>query len=204
MLQQSMDSNDTNHIDDCNIVDEPLTAFNLFFRTKKAEILATQPDTTFSEINDQVTQAWDALEDKNQYFAAAEKDKQRYQQQRADMAVEDAPESPIPLSDDDEPLIIEQIVNAVDEAQDDEELVWGDDVCDSGSGARTTNGTMSNDGAANDTDNSVVTLANGTLCSRFGCSKQAQNCPEWDNEFCSSDCVVKQCRFVFDSFFNNQ
>lgn len=39
------------------------------------------------------------------------------------------------------------------------------------------------------------------MCVRNGCQNNAIDNPGWDSEYCSNECVVSHCRFVFLSFF---
>ncbi|XP_071958090.1 uncharacterized protein [Antedon mediterranea] len=38
------------------------------------------------------------------------------------------------------------------------------------------------------------------MCTRSGCNKPAIISPEWDNEYCSNECVVSHCRDVFTAW----
>ena len=40
----------------------------------------------------------------------------------------------------------------------------------------------------------------GQLCVRNGCNNTAMTSPEWDEEYCSSECVVTHCRQGFNNF----
>ncbi|XKL60989.1 hypothetical protein PGB90_008046 [Kerria lacca] len=42
-----------------------------------------------------------------------------------------------------------------------------------------------------------VETQNIQMCIRDGCINQAVNNPEWEQEFCSNDCVIIHCRNVF-------
>uniref|UniRef100_A0A8D0GWF0 HMG box domain-containing protein n=1 Tax=Sphenodon punctatus TaxID=8508 RepID=A0A8D0GWF0_SPHPU len=44
---------------------------------------------------------------------------------------------------------------------------------------------------------SLVPISPRPRCMRVGCDKAPVASSEWDNEYCSSDCVVKHCRDVF-------
>ncbi|XP_071785618.1 TOX high mobility group box family member 4-B-like isoform X2 [Asterias amurensis] len=41
---------------------------------------------------------------------------------------------------------------------------------------------------------------NHQICTRNGCNKPSIESPEWDNEYCSNECVVDHCRDVFTAW----
>eukprot|EP00057_Strongylocentrotus_purpuratus_P019053 XP_011673527.1 PREDICTED: TOX high mobility group box family member 4 isoform X3 [Strongylocentrotus purpuratus] len=43
----------------------------------------------------------------------------------------------------------------------------------------------------------VVSDTRQVLCTRSGCNRLPIESPDWDNEYCSSQCVVDHCRDVF-------
>jgi hypothetical protein len=43
----------------------------------------------------------------------------------------------------------------------------------------------------------------GQVCVRNGCGNSSLTSPEWDDEYCSSDCVVTHCRDVFTNWVSN-
>jgi len=166
-----------------NLISPP-TAYELYYRHKSAEILSTDPSTERSEISTIVLTTWDNLSSNERaaFKAEADKEKEKYAKAKADLkamrSIDEPIGSPVILSDADSP----PTSNGNKDTQDDE-LVWGDEEAGDEIGVSTTVSSTS------------------TLCSRFGCANPTKLSTEWDNEFCSSDCVIKHCKFVFDSYF---
>lgn len=48
--------------------------------------------------------------------------------------------------------------------------------------------------------NGGTVLEGGTLCIRLGCSNPAISNPEWEDEYCSNECVVRHCKNVFSKW----
>jgi len=50
----------------------------------------------------------------------------------------------------------------------------------------------------------IVTPNQGQSCIRLGCSKPSVRNVEWEDEYCSSQCVVLHCDFVFREYVREQ
>lgn len=193
-----MDSEQDNSIEEVDgPPPEPPTPFTLFFRHKQAEMKAANADVTFAEVNQVATSEWDTLDPvaKNQFVMQAEQEKEAYKQEVAEYEIVFEPEdasSPIAASEEEQvEATTPAVQNQAETSQDgDEDIVWDD-----GGGDSQENGVTDED----QVDKSVPAVA--PRCSRFGCVNPTQLNMEWDNEFCSADCVVKHCRFVFESYF---
>lgn len=48
-------------------------------------------------------------------------------------------------------------------------------------------------GTTDEVDSEIVTAVQ--MCIRTGCANPAVENPEWEQEFCSNDCVVLHCRY---------
>lgn len=47
-------------------------------------------------------------------------------------------------------------------------------------------------------------VANGQNCIRKGCTNSAIVSPDWEDEYCSNECVVTHCRDVFSNWISSQ
>ncbi|KAI1291805.1 hypothetical protein HDE_07238 [Halotydeus destructor] len=176
-------------------LDKPPTAYILYFREKQALLLKEDAYTSPAEISKTAIEEWSSLnhEEKSKYKVMAEEKRQEY----IKSVNENKSKSPKPMtteitmvSDEDDSEEESQPADPVAEEDDDDDLVWDDE-------SENKNNSEPSNGFADTTKHSAQSL----LCSRFGCSNLAQANREWDSEFCSSDCVVRHCKFVFENYF---
>jgi hypothetical protein len=53
--------------------------------------------------------------------------------------------------------------------------------------------------------NSIVnSMSNTQNCIRSGCNNAATISPDWEDEYCSNECVIHHCRDVFGNWVQNQ
>jgi len=50
----------------------------------------------------------------------------------------------------------------------------------------------------------VATKPGAAICIRLGCGKQSVRNPEWEDEYCSNQCVVLHCDYVFREWVRDQ
>merc|ERR1719167_1825398 len=50
----------------------------------------------------------------------------------------------------------------------------------------------------------VPTKPGAALCIRLGCGKPSVRNPEWEDEYCSNQCVVLHCDYVFREWVRDQ
>uniref|UniRef100_A0A2K5DT64 TOX high mobility group box family member 4 n=1 Tax=Aotus nancymaae TaxID=37293 RepID=A0A2K5DT64_AOTNA len=190
---------------DPNEPQKPVSAYALFFRDTQAAIKGQNPNATFGEVSKIVASMWDSLgeEQKQVYKRKTEAAKKEYlkalaaykdnQECQATVetveldpttlvppTVESSPERPMNNSPEAHTVeatspetICEMITDVVPEvespSQMDVELVSG----------------------------SPVALSPQPRCVRSGCENPPIVSKDWDNEYCSNECVVKHCRDVF-------
>lgn len=170
---------------------KPPTEYSLFFRIQQERIKSQQPELSFGEISQKTSEAWTKLDptERATFRAQAETEKVEYlkllAEYKAKLPSQPKEES---MEEEEEDESDEVAVKDSEELEDDEDLVWDDQPEDYLNGQDNT--------AANE-----EVASSGLLCTRFGCAKVARESIEWDNEFCSADCVVKHCKFVFENYF---
>jgi hypothetical protein len=54
---------------------------------------------------------------------------------------------------------------------------------------------------ANNIANPISSIQN---CIRSGCTNPATISPDWEDEYCSNECVITHCRDVFGNWVQNQ
>jgi len=57
-----------------------------------------------------------------------------------------------------------------------------------------------NQGAGDPSQDEVALASVGPVCIRAGCNNPGVHNPEWEDEYCSTDCVVSHCRDVFNTW----
>uniref|UniRef100_A0A8C3HFM1 TOX high mobility group box family member 4 n=1 Tax=Chrysemys picta bellii TaxID=8478 RepID=A0A8C3HFM1_CHRPI len=172
---------------DPNEPQKPVSAYALFFRDTQAAIKGQNPNATFGEVSKIVASMWDSLgeEQKQVYKRKTEAAKKEYLKalaayraiqvrQPVTLQPEEAsPERPSPEpqgSPEPVEMITADVVPEVESpTQMDVELV----------------------------SESPVGLSPRPRCVRSGCDNLPVSSSDWDNEYCSSECVVKHCRDVF-------
>lgn len=57
-----------------------------------------------------------------------------------------------------------------------------------------------NQGAGDPNQDEIDLTSVGPVCIRAGCNNPGVHNPEWEDEYCSTDCVVSHCRDVFNTW----
>jgi hypothetical protein len=52
-------------------------------------------------------------------------------------------------------------------------------------------------------DNAAEASPEPQYCIREGCVRMAIRSPEWEDEYCSPECVVAHCKAIFDEWCRN-
>jgi hypothetical protein len=173
---------------------KPPTAYSLFFRSLQEQCREEQPEATFADITKTIEALWRDLpaQEKRSFASQSEKDKREYLKLMKEYKAKVAKENGAGDVKEEEEDEVFQDAN-----EEDEDLVWEDEEMevDQTDSVRAAENVESN-------GTSEHTAQPGMLCSRFGCTNVARVSPEWDNEFCSADCVIKHCKFVFENFFS--
>uniref|UniRef100_A0A2K5Y6F0 TOX high mobility group box family member 4 n=1 Tax=Mandrillus leucophaeus TaxID=9568 RepID=A0A2K5Y6F0_MANLE len=175
---------------DPNKPQKPVSVYALFFRDTRAATKGQNPNATFGEVSKIVASMWDSLGEKQkqvykrkteaakkEYLKAltAYKDNQECQTTLVPPTVESSPEQPMNNSPEahtveaTSPETICEMIADVSPSQIDVEL---------GSG-------------------SPVALSPQLRCLSSGCENTSTVSKDWNNEYCSNECVVKHCRDVF-------
>ncbi|XP_050163575.1 LOW QUALITY PROTEIN: TOX high mobility group box family member 4-like [Myiozetetes cayanensis] len=169
---------------DPNEPQKPVSAYALFFRDTQAAIKGQNPNATFGEVSKIIVASmWDSLgeEQKQVYKRKTEAAKKEYLKAltayRATLTSSEPPSrSPAPLPSPNNPSTL-SLSN----------LEIHDFCCqvESPPGVEVLGGSPGRAGSPR------------CRCVRAGCANAPVPSPDWDLEFCSSDCVVRHCRDVF-------
>lgn len=173
---------------------KPATPFTLFFRNQQQIMKTSKPDISYAEVLSASEAAWQSLpaDEKNVYKQNFNEEKRKYAILMAEYKAKTNP--PTENGDSENPILLELIADP-----DDDDLVWGD--ADDSSQAETRYYDASDKTEADDPIQNASDASNSLKCVRFECENMACPNSEWDNEFCSSECVVKHCQTVFENFF---
>lgn len=192
---------------------KPLSAYALFFRDTVSAIKQQNPTCSFQELSKIVASMWDALDqvDKGVYnkrneLARVEYLKQMkiYQQQqlqkREQVSVSAVTETPQTETNAQEqqptpqPAAQAPVTN-INVQQNTPQITPA--PATSNNTPTTTAGSDSN--APSDDQARLPNKGLGLQkCSRENCNKRAIISPEWEDEYCSNECVVIHCRNVFN------
>uniref|UniRef100_A0A8P0PAC6 TOX high mobility group box family member 4 n=2 Tax=Canis lupus familiaris TaxID=9615 RepID=A0A8P0PAC6_CANLF len=171
---------------DPNKPQKPVSAYALFFHDTQAALKGQNPNATFGKVSKIVASMWDSLgeEQKQVYKRKTEAAKKEYlkalaaykDNQECQATVETTtlvPPTVHTVEETSPEMICEMITDVIPEvespSQMDVELVSG----------------------------SPVTLSPQPRCVRSSCENPSVVSKDWDNEYCSNECVVKHCRDVF-------
>uniref|UniRef100_A0A8D2ECQ3 TOX high mobility group box family member 4 n=1 Tax=Theropithecus gelada TaxID=9565 RepID=A0A8D2ECQ3_THEGE len=173
---------------DPNKPQKPVSAYALFFRDTQAAIKGQNPNATFGEVSKIVASMWDSLGEKQKqvYKRKTEAAKKEYlkaltayiDNQECQATVETVELDPAPPSQTPSPSPMATVdpaspapasIEPPSPSQIDVELVSG----------------------------SPVALSPQLRCLSSGCENTSTVSKDWNNEYCSNECVVKHCRDVF-------
>uniref|UniRef100_A0A670JA27 HMG box domain-containing protein n=1 Tax=Podarcis muralis TaxID=64176 RepID=A0A670JA27_PODMU len=195
---------------DPNEPQKPVSAYALFFRDTQAAIKGQNPKATFGEVSKIVASMWDSLgeEQKQVYKRKTEAAKKEYlkalaayrDNQECQTVVETVELDPISSPS-------EQPAPAVESASPPAPMPPTPPALESPPPAPTVVSTQPTvvvtSGGGLPTpmhvelvSESPVALSPHPRCVRAGCDNPPVANSEWDNEYCSNECVVKHCRWV--------
>uniref|UniRef100_A0A2K6JSA9 TOX high mobility group box family member 4 n=2 Tax=Rhinopithecus TaxID=542827 RepID=A0A2K6JSA9_RHIBE len=180
---------------DPNKHQKPVSAYALFFHDTQAAIKGQNPNATFGEVSKIVASMWDSLgeEQKQVYKRKTEAAKKEYlkaltaykDNQECQATVETT--TLVPPTVESSP---EQPMNSSPEAHR-VEVTSPETICE-----------MTTDVSPSPIDvelvsRSPVALSPQLRCLSSGCENTSIVSKDWNNEYCSNECVVKHCRDVF-------
>lgn len=151
---------------------KPVSAYALFFRDTQAAIKSENPSASFGEVSKIVASMWDSLDDEHKevYKKKTEMAKKEYLKQLAAYRA-----------------------NMVRKG------LLGDRLEES-----TTKTVVTKTATESPPPQSSMLIPSPSLteerkmrCIRNGCTNFAVDCPDWDREYCSNECVVTHCKDVF-------
>ncbi|XP_011186835.1 TOX high mobility group box family member 4 isoform X1 [Zeugodacus cucurbitae] len=208
---------------DANEPAKPLSAYGLFFRDTVSAIKQQNPNCTFQELSRIVSSMWEALDSshKNVYskkheVAQAEYMKQMraYRQQQDEQQQQLAANvnaTPAPaLQTKPAVFTISRYNNADDTSNNTSQnnLAGNNETTVSAAQppvqAATPTPTTETNSAVNDPPQPQMQMLSeaGAVqkCTRENCNKRAIINPDWEDEYCSNECVVIHCRNVFNAW----
>ncbi|XP_065361443.1 TOX high mobility group box family member 4 isoform X2 [Calliphora vicina] len=195
---------------------KPLSAYALFFRDTVSAIKQQNPSCSFQELSKIVASMWDALDpvhkgvyNKKNELAKIEYLKQMriYQQQqqlKQEQLATNANET-IPTDTNVQPQSTSQQVTPTPaatstNAQQNTEVINNNNIANTTNPTPATSASV-NSGAPSDEQISLLTEAGAVQkCTRENCNKRAIINPDWEDEYCSNECVVIHCRNVFNTW----
>uniref|UniRef100_A0A8C4KEC7 TOX high mobility group box family member 4 n=1 Tax=Dromaius novaehollandiae TaxID=8790 RepID=A0A8C4KEC7_DRONO len=169
---------------DPNEPQKPVSAYALFFRDTQAAIKGQNPNATFGEVSKIVASMWDSLgeEQKQVYKRKTEAAKKEYLKA---LAIQ-----PLALAAAEEEEASPERATAAELQGSPEpvEMIAADVVPEVESPTQMAVELVAESPAAE---------SPRPRCVRSGCENPPVASSDWDNEYCSSECVVKHCRDVF-------
>lgn len=151
---------------------KPVSAYALFFRDTQAAIKSENPSASFGEVSKIVASMWDSLDDEHKevYKKKTEMAKKEYLKQLAAYRAN---------------MVCKGLL--------------GDPSVES-----TTKTAITKTTVESPQRESSMLIPTPSLieerkmrCIRNGCTNFAVDCPDWDREYCSNECVVTHCKDVF-------
>lgn len=195
---------------------KPLSAYALFFRDTVSAIKQQNPSCSFQELSKIVASMWDALDPihknvynkknelaRNEYIKQMKVYRQQLEQQQQQpqqqtqeqiqnsnntmMSNNDTKTTPI--NSNPQQQTTPQLVTNANNQQQQQPVVPN---------AVSSNVTSS---APSDEQLQLLTEANSLQkCTRENCNKRAIINPDWEDEYCSNECVIIHCRNVFNAW----
>ncbi len=157
------------------------SAYAFFFKETQASVKTHNPNAKFGEVSKIVASMWEALDEdgKKGYRKKNEEDKQRYEREMK--VYKEKLES--------------GELQAPSEANNQQETARKGRVAAT-RGARAAAETNKADGDGRNAGLEVMEHD----CIRSGCSRKAVRNVEWEDEYCSNECVIAHCKDVFGSW----
>lgn len=195
---------------DPNAPRKPVSAYALFFGDTQAAIKSQNPNASFTEISKIVASMWDVLsaEHKEVYKKKAEDAKKEYRRlmttYRANLLAKSdeelnqktdkpAPQTAVP--------IVQQVQSvsdnfpAVNSAAANQQSTITTAVTSDLQESTVSQNSVQN--VETSGDNHTNSVASTQTCIRKGCDKVAVVSPDWEDEYCSNECVVTHCAEIF-------
>ncbi|CAB4069858.1 unnamed protein product [Lepeophtheirus salmonis] len=165
---------------DPNAPTPPMSAYSFFFKEMQATVKAHNPEAKFGEVSKIVASMWDTLDEeaKSTYRRRNDEDKMRYKREMDDYQSAQMNTNIHEHSPSENELLDPEVIAIFSENSD---LV-------------TINLNAST--LRNEDPSSLM----NHLCVRRGCPNNAVRNSEWEDEYCSNDCVVLHCRNVFEEW----
>lgn len=192
---------------------KPLSAYALFFRDTVSAIKQQNPTCSFQELSKIVASMWDALDavhkgvyNKKHETARTEYLKQLriYQQQQQLKQQELQANSNETLqTETNSTTQVQQVTPqpVVNNQQQNTNVVNKVTTPNTNSSISTVTPATSNTAAPSDDQFNLLTEAGSVQkCTREDCNKRAIINPDWEDEYCSNECVVIHCRNVFNAW----
>lgn len=193
--------------------EKTVSAYALFFRDAQSMIKAANPSASFGEISKIVASNWETLDNdnKNLYKQRAEQEKKKLLKKRAaDRAQEiaglmaaklGASEAQTNLNSDDTNNKT-NCFNANDQQVNDS-AAYDQSQTSSGHNHVANNSSQVQQNLVSTTNQSGGDVRQ-QKCIRANCTNNAIESPEWDSEYCSTECCVRHCADVFEAWVQKQ
>ena len=200
--------------------EKSVSAYALFFRDAQSMIKAANPSASFGEISKIVASNWENLDNgnKNLYKQRAEQEKKRLLKKRAaDRAQEIAGlmaaklgavaanvtgEAKAKLNRDEHHDSPDCYVNNAGNQQVNQDA-FDQNQAPSDQNHQNHSSQLHQD-LVSTTNNQAQGNGQRYQCIRLGCTNEAIESAEWDYEYCSTDCCVRHCADVFESWVQRQ
>nr|XP_042898420.1 TOX high mobility group box family member 4-B isoform X2 [Parasteatoda tepidariorum] len=209
---------------DPNEPQKPVSAYALFFRDTQAAIKGQSPNASFGEVSKIVASMWDSLdvERKNSYKKKTETAKKEYLKAlaayRANLVSKQSPQHMTNATSP--PHVMHggngmmnmhqqqmqpqmsppQQMGVMNRQQVPPQMTMNSppQMCNSASNSPSYNQNMATMPSGNHPNMvNADMMSSLPTCLRNGCSNPAIDNPDWDREYCSSECVVSHCKDVF-------
>lgn len=203
---------------------KPLSAYALFFRDTVSAIKKQYPACSFQELFIIVASMWDALDpvhksvyNKNNEYARTEylrqvKIYQQQQQQKQEQIDQSNPNIDLKNTESTkhvsslQQIITQQVMESTDTTNNQpQQFQHNQQVTNSNSSKvnitnETTGSSASSAATSNDQIRLITEAGSVQKCTRENCNKRAIINPDWEDEYCSNECVVIHCRNVFNAW----
>ncbi|XP_023291525.2 TOX high mobility group box family member 4-B isoform X1 [Lucilia cuprina] len=193
---------------------KPLSAYALFFRDTVSAIKQQNPSCSFQELSKIVASMWDALDPahKNVYNKKNETAKIEYlKQMRVYQQQQQLKQEQLTANVNEtvqtEANVQQQTTTTVQQMTPTPAVVnnlnnqQNTEVINNNNTAVTATNATANSGAPSEEQMRLLTEAGAVQkCTRENCNKRAIINPDWEDEYCSNECVVIHCRNVFNAW----
>lgn len=209
---------------------KPVSAYALFFRDTVSAIKSKNPKTSFDEISTIVSSMWQVLEPahKNVYNKKSDLAKREYIQKMAAYRNAQMREDPSPKSSDQHNTAHHPNISPKSSTLASRPVVFtiasrsgsNDSHSSMLADQKGTHGSMQNTMYSSNSNHQqqIVQIQSATpnqqpanlqlvsdagsvpICLREHCNKRAIINPDWEDEYCSNECVVIHCRNVFNQW----